>query len=110
VFTEADQAVWCVLPDLDRGVEWCEDQTLKTFEEVGLSFKPRAASPRLDDLLPAIGGQAFLESLIQATLPERAETARPNLFAQVAKYFERQEVGKDHVLVQQGELSGGLYF
>ncbi len=110
VFTAADHASWCVFPDLDRGVEWCEAQTLKTFEEVGLSFKRRAGSPRLDDLLPNVGGQGFLESMMQDVLPGYAETSGASLLSQVATYFERQEVGKDHVLVRQGEKTGGLYF
>jgi len=34
VFKPEDDAVWRIFPDLDRGVEWCETQTIQTLENL----------------------------------------------------------------------------
>jgi len=56
---------WEVFNDLDHDLEWCEEQILQTFEELGFADKRKVTSPQLDVLLPYISGKNFLESLVE---------------------------------------------
>jgi SulP family sulfate permease len=73
------------LPDLDRGVQWCEDRLL---EEAGAP--PSAAPPPLEDQL-----RAALASVDPSRL---------------LPYLEAVEVGAGDTVMRQDEPSDGLYF
>jgi SulP family sulfate permease len=74
-----------ILPDLDRGVQWCEDRLL---EEAGAPAS--AAPPPLEDQLRAALGS------VDPTW--------------VLPYLEPIEVDAGEPLMRQGEPSDGLYF
>ncbi len=74
-----------VFPDLDRGLEWCEEQLLATTVRPG----------RVQD---------GLQHEIGRTLASE-ETA-----ASLLAYFERQELEKGHTLMRQGDAPDALYF
>lgn len=74
-----------VFPDLDRGLEWCEEQFLEA--EFGLSARDKAIEQQLQEL--------FLTS------------EQVPLFM---KYLEVVKISKDYILFKQDELSKGLYF
>lgn len=74
-----------ILPDLDRGVQWCEDRLL---EEAGA---PPTAAPRP------------LAQQLRALLGE----IDPN---RLLPYLESVEVPEGHVVMRQHEPSEGLYF
>lgn len=73
-----------VFSDLDRGLEWCEEQ-------------------RLASLAPASKAAAEL----RLALAERL--ADPHLAERLLAYFHRQEVDQGHVLMRQHEASDHLY-
>jgi SulP family sulfate permease len=74
-----------ILPDLDRGVQWCEDRLL---EEAGASSS--AAPPPLEDQLRASLGSVDPSRLLP--------------------YLEAIEVDAGQTVMRQGEPSEGLYF
>jgi SulP family sulfate permease len=76
-----------VFPDLDHGVEWCEDQMIATFESVGLAVRPQTLMQQLGDALSQADG-----------------------FADLRKYLSRKEVQPGDCLVRQGDAPGGIYF
>ncbi len=72
-------------PELDRAVEWCEDEIL------------RAGGARLE------GDDRPIAELLAEALPD----LDPQL---MARYFERQEVAAGHYLMRQGDAPDDLYF
>ncbi len=72
-------------PDLDRGVEWCEDQTL---QDSGVTQVP-------DGRLP---------SQLEAIFRNMRKVKR------FMEYLERAEVPEDYGLIQQNDPPSGLYF
>ena len=75
-----------VLPSLDHGLEWCEEQILAA----------NGVSP--DDARDTL--QAFLEKM----LPRSANLSR------LMRYLEKTDVGSGHYLVRQGDPADDLYF
>ncbi|MCP3957466.1 MAG: SLC26A/SulP transporter family protein [bacterium] len=72
-------------PELDRAVEWCEDQILLT-EGVELEGSERPLREQLVDALPALDPTRMMQ------------------------YFERQEVEAGHYLMRQGDPPDDLFF
>jgi len=75
-----------ILPTLDYGIEWCEDQILAA-EGARLTERPDT-----------------LQTQLESIFPPSANVAR------FMNYLEKREVGQDYYLVQQGEPSDDLYF
>ncbi|MCP4363423.1 MAG: SLC26A/SulP transporter family protein [Chloroflexi bacterium] len=75
-----------IFPDLDRGLEWCENQILL------------AAGANLND------AQENLQTQLGFLLPEAT-----NLDG-LLKYFERLDVGSGYYLMKQGDPPEDLYF
>lgn len=80
-------AHWCVFPDLDHGIEWCEDQTIAVFESVGLAARPKTLKQQLEDSL-----------------------SDPDQLAALMRYFERQDIQAGDYLIRQGDAAQGMYF
>ena len=95
-YIEQDDPALKVFPDLDHGVEWCEECILRDEEK---------------QEKPARGEHAFLESVFDDVMLflERQE-AFETMIAEMAPYFERQERGKDRYLIRQGDSPEALYF
>ena len=72
-------------PELDRAVEWCENQVLQT-AGADLEVGARPLVEQLAEVLPALDPDLML------------------------RYFERQEVGAGHYLMRQGEPPEDLFF
>lgn len=87
LFEDGADTVWRIFPDLDRGLEWCENQMIQVFESVGLAAKPKTLMKQLEEVLP---GSTPVASLM--------------------KYLERQDVKEGYTLIQQGKLIQCLYF
>jgi SulP family sulfate permease len=81
LFSAKDSAAWRIFPDLDHGLEWCENQIL-------------ASGPQTE----AVTLMAELRKSL-AIAPER-----------LMRYFERIEVQRGQCIIRQGEPSPGLYF
>lgn len=110
VFTEEDQAVWRIFPDLDHGLEWCEAQLIQMFEDVGLSPKPRTAKRNLKAFLSQ---SEKLSTLFDELAPANEETQPPaeaDMLADLQPYLEQKEVNQGDYLIRQGETPTGLYF
>jgi SulP family sulfate permease len=75
-----------IFPDLDHGIEWCEEEMIRTFESVGLAAKP----------------ESLLKQLLRA-LPSQFEVDELN------RYLRKQEVPAGECIICQGERTGGLY-
>jgi SulP family sulfate permease len=73
-------------PDLDHGIEWCEDQIL--------AFHQAPAVEQTQSL------HTFLESIFH----------RSDHIQKLMKYLEKREVDPDRYLIRQGEAARHLYF
>ncbi len=82
----ADDPLWRTFSDLDRGVEWCEDQLL-SMGNVTVIMQRHTLRDRLRQALP--------QSI-------RVE--------EVLKYFEQQQAPAGHYLIRQGDAPDSLYF
>jgi SulP family sulfate permease len=112
VLTAADQGCWRVEPDLDHGVEWCEEQIIQTLNEAGLAARTRSAKQELEVFLPHSKRiVSVLDLLVEekAEVAEAAQAAAPSV-ENLAQYLERLDVEAGYVLIQQGEPTRGLYF
>ncbi|HMP39194.1 MAG TPA: SulP family inorganic anion transporter [Roseiflexaceae bacterium] len=83
---QEDETSVCIFPDLDRGLEWCENQLLL------------AAGINLNDDHESL--RAHLGSL----LPDTANLDH------ILRYFERLEVHTGYYLMNQGDPPQDLYF
>ncbi len=115
-------------PDLDHGVEWCEEQMLQTFASVGLAAKPKTLKQELERVLPASSASThLLQQLDQGNTPSRAVAnlwehldpkdevhrnarAEPYTHTDLMAYLEREAVEAGHYLIRQGETFKALYF
>ena len=83
---ESDDHKWKVCPDLDHGIEWCEDHMLlaegKNLEEEKHTLKE------------------LLEEMVPGTLE----------YGKLEQYLERFEVGPDHYIIRQSDSPDDLYF
>ena len=75
-----------IFPDLDHGVEWCEDQIIAGFEDIDRSAKPFTLMKQLEEALP------------------RSDGVNP------LSYFEERKAEKGEHIITQGKDPGGLYF
>ncbi|HEY9609529.1 SLC26A/SulP transporter family protein [Allocoleopsis sp.] len=82
---DTENAIYQVFPDLDRGLEWCENQILETSKLRRRRFVPLAL--QLKSIFPA-----------------------PDLISQLMKYLELLKIPEGDLLFRQGEPSNGLYF
>jgi SulP family sulfate permease len=90
---------WKFFPDLDRGIEWCEDKLLSdTHQET--EQEPTSIDNRL----------AHLSELFHAGLWETEEWPGVSFpFDKLAAYLERQEFPANVSLIHQGDPPVGLY-
>lgn len=87
IFSAKDRDAWHIFPDLDHGLEWCEDQMIETFAEVGIANRPLTLMAQLKKALPP------------AVHPD-----------QLMCYFEPVKVKAGECFIRQGMPSAGLYF
>jgi SulP family sulfate permease len=125
---ERDGAV-LTFPDLDHGVEWCEEQMIRTFEDVGLAAKAKTLRQQLEEFLPVSSRATNLLAQLEearstssiiarvwARLDEedrtQLERAQPLSAGDIdlMDYLERGEVGTGHYLIRQGDEPKALYF
>ncbi|MEW5871752.1 MAG: SulP family inorganic anion transporter [Chloroflexota bacterium] len=111
VCTEQDQNCWRIEPDLDHGVEWCEEQVIQTFAEVGLAERARTVRQGLESSRPT-SPQALelIDRLLQDDAGQPAMQTQMALLRAVECYMERLSFESGYVLIQQGKPSQGLYF
>jgi sulfate permease, SulP family len=76
-----------IFPDLDRGIEWCEDQLLETIQ-------PDSGEP---------ASYSVAEQLAQVVDDKK-------LAAKLADYLERVEFEPDAVMIEQASPSEEMYF
>jgi SulP family sulfate permease len=94
-----DETAFKTFPDLDHGVEWCENEILQ-----------------MDKISPATsavsnGGVEFLESVINAFLkPHLGGESGDPAIARIHQYMERRTVDKGVYLIRQGNPPVGIYF
>jgi len=112
VFAEAEGTHWRAFSDLDRGIEWCEDQMIQIFDSVGLVTHPKTVKQQLEAFLPKSGKFIGLFEYLEqedatASLPPAPQA--PSV-TQMLTYMERRDVPAGYVLIRQGEKTPGLYF
>lgn len=112
-FLRCDDAAVCLtFPDLDHGLEWCEDRLIEVFREVGIAAEPRTVKEQLERFLP----HADQFSSLRAFLSSGAEAAPDPIssesidVAALETYLERTEAAAGEYLLRQGEVPAGLYF
>ena len=102
------EAAWRIFPDLDHGVEWCEEQMIAAFVQEGLiAQKPKTMMQQLAQFLTdspqSVGSQEYL-----AAKDDPATETDPLRGA--LSYMERVQVEAGQVLIRQGDPPRGLYF
>jgi len=101
-FFQDENGVIKFFPDLDHGVEWCEDKILAEQETALKATKDTRQKDRrgeilestYEDLMKALAQQAEFESLVE----------------DMAGYLEQQDIAQGHFLINQGRPVAGLYF
>ncbi|MGD8792194.1 MAG: SulP family inorganic anion transporter [Anaerolineae bacterium] len=105
-------SAWRAFPDLDHGVEWCEDQILATFQEVGLGGRPRTMMGQLLAFLPGSG--QFVGWMEGLTREQEARGEAPadetGTLRRMAGYMTEVKIEAGQVLIRQGQAPEGLYF
>ena len=98
--------------DLDHGLEWCEEQLIEVFREVGIGAKPRTVKEQLEQFLPHSERFSSLRAFLAEGEERKVKPGAPEPVGVVTlgTYLERMELDVGEVLVGQGELPGGLYF
>jgi len=87
VFEGDGERVCRIFPDLDHGVEWCENQMINTFKSIGLGTKP----------------ETLIEQLVKGlSLPENV--------SRLMQYLDRQEVEEGTYIIRYGDPPRGMYF
>jgi len=76
-----------ISPDLDHGIEWCEDRIIAALENTGTEATPSTLLTQLEKSLP---------SSVSAT--------------ELVSYFEEKKAGKGDYLIHQGDDPVGLFF
>lgn len=112
VLEEEDDAVWRVFPDLDHGVEWCEEEMIQIFESVGIAPKPRSVKQQLEESLPKSGRFTGLFEFLAQGEEEGIEEEQPEAISvsSLMHYMEREDVEEGHYLIRRGDAPKGLYF
>ncbi|MEB3283585.1 MAG: SulP family inorganic anion transporter [Lyngbya sp.] len=82
---EGEDALLKVFPDLDRGLEWCEDQILETYHLHRLDFQP-------------------LSEQLQAFFPDSQQVAT------LMNYLKLLQISPDDFIFRKGDPADGLYF
>lgn len=77
--------IWRVFPDLDHGIEWCENQAIEVFEGVGMAARTKS-------------------------LMEQMRALTPTSADRLMNYVEEQTVDAGYCLIRQGDEPKGLYF
>jgi sulfate permease, SulP family len=110
-----DAAPWHVFPDLDHGLEWCEDQILAALStKAGLpSVLPSgtgAGTLRESKPLAPLAATAPPEDLAAWFDASRSSGPQPGIMRRAMAYMERLVLDPGQVLIRQGEPTRGLYF
>jgi len=101
-YTKEDDPVVRIFPDLDHGVEWCEEQVLIA----GDSILAETGKP-----VQELYGEAFLESVFDDIMKSLEQQERfESVVVDMMPYFEQQEVEVGHYLIHQGDPPDALYF
>jgi SulP family sulfate permease len=105
VLTPTDREAWSVFPDLDRGVEWFEEQVLAGEASLQLDVQ---AYPGAVQTGQKLGGLALLFARLGEETSSSAEAVDQALL-QMMSYLERVELQAGQVLINQGERQQKLY-
>lgn len=111
VFTDEDKAAWRIYPDLDHGLEWCEEQMIQVFESTGITAQRRTVKQQLEKFLPRSSRLTNLfEFLAQEEDEDREVEEQPDIsVAGLQEYLERMDVEAGYYLIRQGDTPQGLY-
>lgn len=97
---------WRVMPGLDAGVAWCEQQMIDTFADVGLSAAPKSVIDAIRTRFPANAAEVDWLDMLK---PEAAAptSARYTTFM---TFLTRLDFGAGDVVLEQGAAVDGFYF
>ena len=106
VLTQTDQKTWRVFPDLDRAIEWFEEELFHS--EIGIQAEIQAKLGAVQ-----VGQERGGLALLFAALMEEAE--RDHLdenqgLLLLMQYLERLELADGEKLIDQGDSHPYLYF
>ena len=87
LFQNEENSTWQQFPDVDHGVEWCENRLLHSLETMKISLRAPTLEERLQEVL-----------------------SDPDYVARFMRYLEQQTVEANHYLMRQDEPPQGLYF
>ena len=100
LFGDANDQEKFIFDNLDRGVAWCEEQTINNFANSGQITKPKTLPQQLASLL-----SSPLSS--EDPLQEQQET---KIAERMNQYVHRLEFDTGQCFLREGEEVAGLYF
>jgi SulP family sulfate permease len=110
------EPAWCVFPDLDHGVEWCEEQILAAAElAVAEATAAETMAEEAEQDVPSSGLPGDRLAVLMETLSTaddrlaQAGAALSLADTRLRPHMQCLEVPKGHVLIRQGDPPRGLY-
>ena len=106
----SDPAAYRAFPDLDRGLEWCEERVLETFAEVGLTATPRSSNRSSEGRSRKISKiyRTLIGDIPSADVPLHLDQNK--LISALKGYLIRHEVGVGVVLTDQEVTQSSIHF
>jgi SulP family sulfate permease len=101
-----DQQTWRVFPDLDHGMEWFEEQVLRS--EAGMQVMVQA-QPGVVQAGQGLGGLALLFATLGREMEDSIESPDQALL-RLLGYLERVSLDIGETIIRQGERHQCLYF
>ena len=93
-----EESLFLIFPDLDHGVEWCEDQIL-------------AAEAVVEEYPAEDSGFDLFSSIFNVSMADLNENGNSRIIAnRIFEYMEKKQIAKDGYLIKQGMPSTTLYF
>lgn len=93
-------------PDLDQGVNWCEQQMIAGFNEVGLVAKPKTVIRLIEE---SLSDEAEERDWLGMLMPgEKREPSK--LASRLLQYLETVEAEEGSCLLAENKEIDGLYF
>ncbi len=91
---EKDDLILRIFPDLDHGLEWCEEQILQSAKPDHDQARQQFLDTSFDDIMKILEKQELFETIVAELMP----------------YLEQQRVEKGTYLIHQGDPPDALYF
>ena len=111
VFKPSEHGVWRIFPDLDRGVEWCETETIETFKPIADLDHAQSGKQCLPESpVPTDAFDNRFHVLSGAGQKQASMIVPPFEMGRLIPFMEQMVIQRGDTLIQRGELTERLYY